>query len=902
MFKKTKVCKGLMLAFGSGLVLSALPALAQQATQLDRVEITGSSIKRLAAEQSLPVTVLKADDLAKAGVSSAEQAVNFIAANQSSTGSTSSVGSSNGGAAFADLRGLGAERTLVLVNGKRMVNNPYLSAAVDLNALPFGAVERIEVLTDGASAIYGTDAIAGVINFITRKEYKGVGVSADGSWPTTSGGGQNYTAGITAGAGSLSEQGWNVFGGISWRKQEALKAVERDYAKTAYMPEKGFDKTSGTSFPGNYTQSGVSGTFNPSLPNCDPPYSLHIGSVCRFDYVPFINIIPEQEQLSLIAKGSYAVNKDNTISLEYIQANNTLNTIISPTPVTNLTVVPGNPFYPGAGSTPANPNAAFDPTKNVTVGWRQTEVGGRAQETENKTNRIMLSWEGQYKGWDYSMALFQSEATVKNTFTGGYVNRTSIQNGLSGLSGAPWLNPFGAQSEAGSAYLQSSKILGQVQESNGTLRSFTAQTSGEVAKLPAGPMMLAVGVEFMKDEAEYTNNFALIRQAASSGLELTEDSAGSRRDNAIMAELNIPITKELEANLALRYDDYSDFGGTWNPKASFRWQPTQALLFRGSYNTGFRAPTLQDVYAPTSITFTGNPYDDPLLCPGGVVNTALGGIESRDCGLQFQQQQGGNKDLKPETSKAWTLGFAVQPIDSLTIGLDYWNYKVADSIGPTGEEVIFNNPTGYAAQFVRCGQLTAAEAANLSNVCGGDASPNTLAYIKNTQLNLGNYNTDGVDITATWQGKPSDYGRFNFGWKGTYVMTYEYQLEKDAVYNNNLGVYFNGGPVARYRQVMNFGWQYGAWATQLVNRYTSAYRDQNTDENDQVRTVSGNNVWDLAVTWTGVKGLAVTAGLTNMFNKQPPYSNQGDGFQVGYDFRYANPIGRAFLLRGTYQF
>ena len=101
---------------------------------------------------------------------------------------------------------------------------------------------------------------------------------------------------------------------------------------------------------------------------------------------------------------------------------------------------------------------------------------------------------------------------------------------------------------------------------------------------------------------------------------------------------------------------------------------------------------------------------------------------------------------------------------------------------------------------------------------------------------------------------------------------------------------------------MNFGWQYGAWATQLVNRYTSAYRDQNTDENDQVRTVSGNNVWDLAVTWTGVKGLAVTAGLTNMFNKQPPYSNQGDGFQVGYDFRYANPIGRAFLLRGTYQF
>ncbi len=369
-----------------------------------------------------------------------------------------------------------------------------------------------------------------------------------------------------------------------------------------------------------------------------------------------------------------------------------------------------------------------------------------------------------------------------------------------------------------------------------------------------------------------------------------------------MAELNIPITKELEANVAIRYDNYSDVGGTWNPKVSFRYQPMQQLLFRGSYNKGFRAPTLQDMYSPNSVTYTGNPYDDPLLCPNGVVNSAAGGVASRDCGMQFQQQQGGNLELKPETSKAWTLGFAVQPMDSTTFGIDYWNYNVSQSIGPTGEEVIFGDPTKYAAQFQRCGQLSADEFAKMSNVCGGDASPNTLAYIINKQLNLGNYKTDGIDVTATWQGKATDWGRFNFGWKGTYVMTYEYQLEKDAAYNNNLGVYFNGGPVARYRQVMNFGWQYGAWASQLLNRYTSAYRDENTDENDNPRTVAGNNVWDLAVTWSGVKGLALTAGVTNLFDYKPPFSNQGGGFQVGYDYRYANPIGRAFLLRGTYQF
>ncbi len=250
MFKKTKVCKGLMLAFGGSLALSVLPALAQQAAQLDRVEVTGSSIKRLAAEQSLPVTVIKAEDLAKAGVSNAEQAMSFIASNQSSITTTTSVGASTGGAANADLRGLGASRTLVLVNGKRMVNNPYLSNAVDLNALPFGAVERIEVLSDGASAIYGSDAIAGVINFITRKEYTGIGLSADASLPTASGDGKAYNAGITGGIGSLSEQGWNVFGGFSWHKQNALAATDRDFAKTAYIPEKGVNKTSGTTFPG----------------------------------------------------------------------------------------------------------------------------------------------------------------------------------------------------------------------------------------------------------------------------------------------------------------------------------------------------------------------------------------------------------------------------------------------------------------------------------------------------------------------------------------------------------------------------------------------------------------------------------------------------------------------------
>lgn len=901
MFKKTKLCTSLLLAFGGTLALGALPAHAQdaQATQLDRVEVTGSSIRRLAAEAALPVQVIKVDELEKAGVTNAEQALSFVAANQSATTSTASVGASNGGSAFADLRGVGASRTLVLVNGKRMVNNPYLSAAVDLNAIPFGAVERIEVLTDGASAIYGSDAIAGVVNFITRKEFSGINASASGSWPEASGGGEKYTASITGGYGNLADQRFNIFGGISYSKQEALSAKSREFAKTAYIPDKDVVKLSGTSFPANYWQD-TTDTLNPTLPGCAPPLSIPAFGICAFDYVPFINIIPEQEQWSYMARGSFAVNKDNTISLEYLQADNTLSTVISPTPLTGLSMSPGSPFFPGAGTVPGNTDPNFDPTQDISLGWRQTTVGGRASEFENKTNRWLLAWDGSYKGWDYNVTALQSKADVTQEFTGGYVSSTMIRNGLNGVGGVPYLNPFGDQSAAGQDYLMSSRILGQVQKSSGTLREVTGVVSGEVAKLAAGPMMLAVGVDFLKDEAEYTNNFTLIRQAASSGLELTEDSSGDRRDNAVYAELNIPIVKTLEANLAVRYDDYSDFGGTWNPKIALRWQPTQQVLVRGSYNTGFRAPTLQDVYSPNSITYTGGTYDDPLLCPGGVVNSAAGGVAARDCGMQFQQQQGGNRDLDPETSKAWTIGVLFQPTQAWTVGVDYWSYDIEDSISVIGEDVIFEDPTKYAANFVRCGDLTPEEAAKLTGTCTSTASPNTLAYITNTTANLGNYKTSGLDFQAGWQSAAGDWGRFNVNYRGTYVLEYEYQLEKGGAYFDNLGNYFNGGPIARYRQSLAFGWQKAAWSAGLINRYTSSYTDQN--DADQGNVVSGNNIWDLSLTWAGYKGLAITAGITNLFDRDPPFSNQSEGFQVGYDYRYGDPIGRAFLLRGTYSY
>jgi iron complex outermembrane receptor protein len=409
---------------------------------------------------------------------------------------------------------------------------------------------------------------------------------------------------------------------------------------------------------------------------------------------------------------------------------------------------------------------------------------------------------------------------------------------------------------------------------------------------------MAIGAEFYRDSADYKNNFGLIRQAASSGLELAQDSNGSRSWWGMFVEFNFPILKDLDLNIAGRYDDYSDSGSTFNPKVSMRWNPIKEVLIRGSYNEGFRAPSLYEKYSPKYLTFTENDYNDPVLCPGGQVNTAAGGVESRDCGIQFQNQFGGNEDLKSETSTAWSVGFVLQPIVNTTMSVDYWNYRVNNSINNTGETVIFGDPEKYANNFVRCSQLSPEDAAAIDacGIPGGDP----LAYIVNYKVNLGTYKTSGIDFSAAWRSAATDIGTFSVGWQATYVMTYEYQLESGGPFYNNLGTYFNGQPITRYRQYLNMGWQYNDWTVNLINRYSGGYTDENAD--DQGNEVGAVNTWDLALTWSGIKGLVLTAGLTNMFNQEPPFSNQASGFQVGYDYRYGNPIGRAFLLRANYTF
>jgi iron complex outermembrane receptor protein len=930
MFQRTKICTGALLALGGAVLVTGVPAFAQTQT----IEITGSLIRRVAGEAALPVITLNVDELQKAGVTNAEQAVKFITQQQGGAVTSGSVSGTNGAASYANLRSLGENRTLVLLNGKRIAPNPFAVVGTDLNTLPLAAVARIETLSDGASAVYGTDAIAGVINFITRSDYRGAQVGATVQ-KTEGGGGDVNSATLLGGVGDLGTQGWNLYAGLSARKQDPMNGTQREFSRTAYQPQNGFNATSPTTFLANYSQSGTVTNANPLAGTCSPPGSIPIPELtgalagqqirCFADTQVFTNTVPLQDQNSLFVRGSLALGKDNTASLEYFRAYNRVRTKIAPSPEAGLSMPQSSPYYPGNGTYAANP--ALNTTRPISLSWRTVPLGSREGEQENVTQRVVAALEGSTAGWDYNANLQASKAKVENFFLNGYPTTLGLRAGVSGCASGYssttgacatpllangsrlYLNPFGAQTTDGQSYLESINILGKVQDGESNSNGATVTASRAVGHLAGGDAKVAVSAEYRKEDMVYNTDIAKVSQASSSGLAgagaLRE---GDRNIKAVSLETVLPVLKGLEFGLSLRHDRYSDFGTTTNPKASVRWQPNETVLLRGSANKGFAAPSLYNLYLPNSTTFTATRYDDPVLCPGGVPNLAAGAVPSRDCGIQFQQLQGGNAGLKPEKSTAWTVGFVLAPMREFSFGLDYWDYKIKDSISTIGEQSIFADPTKYANLYVRCSQdPVRAATIGACNVPGGDP----LAYVINTFLNLGDVKTRGIDLQADASTGTTSAGKFKVSYRGTYVTKYEFQIEPGGAWFNPLGNYSPqfGGPVIRYQQVITTNWEQGPWSASVTNRYINGYRDQNTQGAPfnvapfNTNVVGDYSTFDVSLTYTGFKGLTLQGGILNVFDTDPPFTNQTSRFQArGYDDRFHNPLGRTFQVSAKYEF
>ena len=866
-----------------GAALLALPAQAQQDTTepMQRVEITGSSIKRLAAQTALPLTSIKAEDFAKQGLATAQEVLATIPMNQTSTSGSQSVGAGTGGRSVADLRGLGGDKTLVLLNGRRLANHPFFADTVDLNIIPVAALDRVEVLRDGASAIYGTDAIGGVVNFITKRSYKGMGVTAEVYAPTHSGGGDEARLNFTGGWGDLSNEGWNLLTVFDYHRQAALRSEDRAFSATGVRPERGVSQTSGTPFPANFfSDNGIAG--NPSYATgCRPPASIPTGDpanpTCRFDFTRFIDDIPLTTQYSFLGRFSKKFGEAHTGSLEYLHSRSSNEARVAPPPLAGigLTMYGTSPFYPGAGITPAVPGLTGEP---LDVSWRPLVTGQRQTRDISLSDRLLASLEGNVGGWDYSSGLSFAAGRARSAFTGGYVIDARMIEGV----GNGVLNPFGDQTAAGTAFLQDSLLLGQFLKARINSYALDAKASRDLMTMGGGQLGFAIGGELRHDKATYTVDRALAGQASSSGFADAQDQRGSRSIRALFSEVNMPFTKAFEVNLAGRYDYYTDVGGNFNPKVGLRFQPTQKVLLRASYNTGFRAPTLYDIYGPQTVTNTAEPWDDPVLCPGG---TAVPGANPNIvCNQQQNIRQGGNLNVKPEKSRTYSAGIVLEPTRSLTLSADYWNIKLKDQISALAEQTLFGNYAKYSSLFVY------------------NATNTRLDYVLATTTNLGEIRTRGVDLSLLWRLPPRPWGALALAIDGTWVQKYDYQNEPNGPFTENAGRYADATPVFRWRHNATLTWSSAPWTLTLGNRYLSGYDDQNAVDPQFKQRVKYYSLWSLAGTYSGNKDIDLTAGVKNLLNDDPPYTNQTTTFQQGYDPRYTDPLGRTFYVRATYKF
>ena len=453
------------------------------------------------------------------------------------------------------------------------------------------------------------------------------------------------------------------------------------------------------------------------------------------------------------------------------------------------------------------------------------------------------------------------------------------------------INPYGPQDAAGAALIDSAALGGNLRNSKGTTTGFDFNASREVGDwLGAGrAAALAVGTQFSHEQfSSIVNTDFAQKVVASTGVSPNGFNEGSRNISALFAELNVPITKELDVTAAVRYDKYSDFGNTTNPKVGFRYQPTKQVLFRGSYSSGFRAPSLYEINAAQTYTNTTK-QNDPVNCPGGV--PLPGKPSAANCGQQFQELLGGNKNLQPETSKNLTFGIVLEPVNNLTLSADLWAINLEHTIGNLSSNDVFADPALYASVYHRT------PSGNLATDGSQCPNPATCGYVDLSTQNLGGVRTNGVDLSATYRWRSAELGTYSVVMNSTYVHKYEYQNAEGGEWHQNVGVYSGTTPVFRWQNNINLNWNKNAFGAGLSVHYKSSYIDQ-----DPTNTVASYTTFDGFGSWNASQALTLTAGVRNLFDRDPPLSYQTKTFQSGYDPRFTDPTGRTFYVRGSYKF
>ncbi len=914
------------IAAAAALVL--LPALAQEA---QRIEITGSSIKRIDAETALPVQVLTRQDIQKSGATNVEQLMQTIGANASSGAlmANGASGATTGSISSISLRGLSSIRTLVLLNGRRIA--PYGvgftgdSVSVDVGSIPLAMIDRVEVLKDGASAIYGSDAVAGVVNFILRRDYVGGELQVDAG-DTQHGGAASKRAALTF--GFADGKRFNLMLSGALQRDDALIGSERKFASVGYNLALGNDPTSFHTFPANVldvaTVNNIGG--NPSAPQCQLPFAINRGPVddpfCVFDPSPLVTLLPKTERATVMATGkwtfsdaleaffeaSFTKTKTRTVIqpvpfsfLFALPPNNPLNNLapwnglypagygaLTGTPhglgsaVSTILLQPGTPFYPTALIQPqlADPN---DPLPPLTVFYRSNETGNRDTTDIAEAPRFVLGLRGLVAGWDWEAALVRSQSKVRQQVNDGYPANSLILPILN--SGR--VNFFGPNTPDIVAELRATNFTGTAFEIDSKLTSVAARGSRELGKLGGGSVGLALGAEVRKEDYLFDPNPTIQTGDISGygGNFLVTDK--SRRVDALFTELNLPLLKGLELNGAVRWDRYEGVGNSTTPKISARWQPRPEVVLRAAVGRGFRAPSLQDLFLPQTTGVTVPGLSDPLRCPTTGSRT--------DCSTQFNILNGGNPTLSPEKSTNKTLGVVLSPLPQLTLSLDAFRIDLKDTItNGVGPNDILGDLTRYGNLVTR-GPVDPA----FPNL------PGPIVQINQTNLNLGQTRVGGVDLDLRFV-QSAFGGKVSASLAGTYFSKFESE-NPDGTFSNDLDDTntATGGVVPRWKHYASIDYTTGPWGFTLGQSWQKRYNDlPATSAGAPLRKVGVYELYDLQARYSGFRNIELRAGVRNLFDKDPPYSNAGGqtSFQGGYDPGYADPRGRYYYAGLTYKF
>ncbi len=887
-----------LLATAAG---AMLPALAQSGAP-QRVEITGSAIKRLDTETALPVQVITRDEINKAGVTTAAEIIGRISATASNLtdGGSIAFGGFRDQMGFngANLRGLGVSSTLVLLNGRRMANfaSPGDGAGVDLNNIPAAAIDRVEILLDGASAIYGSDAIGGVINFITRKDFRGVDISVLASATGEGGGAGKRAATLSGGVGDLARDGFNVFGVLDVQKTSRLNALDRRFISDLKIPERLPDLLSSATFPGNirlsssqrnvlqdegFKTNGLtvidSKTINPAAATgCNPPANLYlpdgIGGVdgCTFDYMRNIELYPKTDKSSLFARGVFNLGQGHTAFAEVSLArarsyySGTPNRVDADMDVSRV---------PSLAGSALNALPADDEDRIITVRTRLVEAGLRTSELVSTGQRLLLGTSGVLSGWDYEWGLNHSTSTVSDRDHQGFLNEPMVLEGFADGT----LNPFGPSSAAGLALYDAAQIRGEVRRAKGTMTSLDLKASRPLAKLAGGELMLAVGAELRRERQDYHQSPAL-----AADLILGETSQGpdadfgkSRRVSALFSEISAPITRELELQGALRYEHYQVSGGALSPKLGLRYTPSREVLVRASVGAGFRAPSMSDLYRPLTEGSSAT-LVDPACLAADPSNTVT------DCSDLWTTLNYSNDKLKPEKSRQFSFGVVFEPVRDMSLSLDYWSVQKRDLISTLGVDVILGNLAKY-------GDLVHRDA------------DGTIEAIDLIKANRGKQKISGLDLNLAFNHINTPVGELVLRLNGTLTLGSEQQTGDGDPYVSNLGRFINDGVVQRWRHTLSVDWSRGPFSATLSNTHLSGYKDQFIIGKAD-RSVSAYSLWDLGGSWAVSDALTLRASVANLFNKAPPYSQQAWFFLSGYDPSYTDPRGRRYQVSANYSF